>query len=159
MDGPVYSFPGGLPLRMSWDPLEYLLGLRRRFGGLVRIQSGRQLTFLVSEPELIHELLVTRASCLGKARGLRMARRMLGDGLLTSEGEFHRQQRRLMQPGFTPQQVAEFAESIVVLTGQLSSGWRHGARLDCLSEFNRLTLNIAGRSLFDADFEGQAALI
>lgn len=144
---------------MHWDPLGYLLGLRRRFGDLVRIQSGRQLTFLVSEPELVHELLVTRAGSLGKARGLRMARRMLGDGLLTSEGEFHQQQRKLMQPGFTPQQVNGFAQSIVTLADQASARWRHGATVDCLREFNQLTLAVAGRTLFDSDVEDQAALI
>ncbi|MFN8613779.1 MAG: cytochrome P450 [Vulcanimicrobiota bacterium] len=156
---PVYSFATGNQLKMLWDPLGYLLGLRKRFGDLVRIDQGGQATFLVSHPELIHELLVTRAGSLSKARGLRMARRMLGDGLLTSEGEFHRQQRRLMSPGFTPDQAAGFAEPIVSLAAQASSRWRHGARLDCLHEFNQLTLAIAGRTLFDSDFQAQAALI
>ncbi|MCW5869806.1 MAG: cytochrome P450 [Candidatus Eremiobacteraeota bacterium] len=147
------------PLASIWDPLGYLLELRRRFGGLARFQVGRQWTFLATDPDLIHELLVTRAGSLGKARGLRMARRMLGDGLLTSEGEYHRQQRRLMLPGFAPQQVAFFGESVVALAQQVSYRWRPGSTVDCLREFSQLTLTIAGRTLFDSDFESQAALV
>jgi cytochrome P450 len=159
MLGPVYPFAWCHQLRLQWDPLAYLLKLRRNFGTLVRVQAGSELTFLVSEPELVQELLVTRAGSLEKARGLRAARRMLGEGLLTSEGELHHHQRKLMQTFFRPDHLVDFAGLIAALAGRLSARWRHGTNVDCLREFNQLTLAIASRTLFDADFENQAALI
>ncbi len=151
-----YYLPGSFLLRMQRDPLGYLLGLRR-LGESVHVRNGRQHVFLFSDPELVREVLVTRQRSFQKGKGLRLARRVLGDGLLTSEDEAHQEQRRLMAPGFSRERVSAFDRVMVDCAMRLS--WNDGEVVDLAKEMHRLTLDIVGRTLFDAEFSGQAAVL
>lgn len=152
-----YYLPGSFLLRMQRDPLGYLLGLRRRYGEVVHVRNGSRHVFLFSSPELVREVLVTRARSFVKGRGLQLARRVLGDGLLTSEDERHQEQRRLTQQGFQRERVAAFGPVMVDCTRAL--GWRAGQVVDCGEEMHRLSLDIVGRTLFDAEFSAQARVL
>ena len=87
---------------------------------------------------------------------LQRAKRLLGEGLLTSEGEFHRRQRRLAQPAFHRQRIASYAEAMVHYANRTSDRWHDGATLDISEEMMRLTLGIVGKTLFDADVESES---
>jgi len=152
-----YFLPGSFLLRMQRDPLAYLLALRRRYGEVVHVRNGSRHVFLFSDPALVREVLVTRSRSFLKGRGLQLARRVLGDGLLTSEDELHQEQRRLTQPGFQRERVAAFGPLMVASTHGL--GWREGQVVDCGEEMHRLSLEIVGRTLFDAEFSAQAAVL
>jgi cytochrome P450 len=91
-----------------------------------------------------------------KGEGLQRAKRLLGEGLLTSEGEFHLRQRRLAQPAFHRQRIAGYAATMVEYTARACDQWRVGETRDVAREVMRLTLAIAGKTLFDADVEGEA---
>lgn len=157
--GPRYWLPGSLLLQMNRRPLDYLSDLKRRHGDFVRLQAGPVHVFLVSDPELIREVLVTREKSFRKGRGLQLARRVVGDGLLTSEGELHRRQRKLMQPVFHRQRVAGFGQAMVDATRQLSAEWAPGQTVDALQEMHRLALRIVGRTLFDSEVEHHAEAV
>jgi cytochrome P450 len=81
---------------------------------------------------------------------------LLGEGLLTSEGEFHLRQRRLAQPAFHRQRIASYAVTMVEYTDRACDQWRAGETRDIAREMMRLTLAIAGKTLFDADVESEA---
>lgn len=157
--GPRYWLPGSLLLRLNRDPLAYFAELRRLHGDVVRVQAGPVQAYLVTDPELIREVLVTREKSFHKGRGLKLARRVLGNGLLTSEGEEHRRQRKLMQPVFHRQRVAGFGEVMVDAARQLSAEWRPGQSVDALREMHRLALRIVGRTLFDSEVEQHAETV
>ena len=78
---------------------------------------------------------------------------MLGDGLLTTDGDFHRQQRRLIQPAFHKQRVEGYAGIMVQHTQEMLDEWRPGARIDVAQAMRDLTLRIVAKSLFGVDLK------
>src|SRR5258708_17530736 len=98
--GPRPSLVGSLIYRPGRDPLAFFTGLARTYGDIVAFRMGGEQLFLVNDPLLIRDVLVTHNRNFMKGRGLERSKRVLGEGLLTSEGAVHLRQRRLMQPAF-----------------------------------------------------------
>ncbi|MEO5579298.1 MAG: cytochrome P450, partial [Gemmatimonadaceae bacterium] len=94
-----------------------------------------------------------------KSRGLERAKRLLGEGLLTSEGEFHLRQRRLAQPAFHRQRIAGYGATMTEYAGRTKSSWSDGQTLDIHNEMMNLTLGIVSKTLFDADVDSEAGEI
>jgi cytochrome P450 len=103
--GPRSRFPGAIVLAMRRDPLRLLTSLARDHGDIARFRLARQPVTFVNHPDLIKAVLVTQHRSFMKGRGLQRAKRLLGEGLLTSEGELHARQRRLSQPAFRPERI------------------------------------------------------
>src|ERR1043165_6108956 len=96
----------GQLLAFRRDPLAFLSGLARDYpGDVVRFRPGPRDSYLVKDPDLVKEILVTRQHDFSKSRGLEWAKLFLGEGLLTTEGDFHTRQRRLAQPAFPRQGI------------------------------------------------------
>jgi cytochrome P450 len=149
-------WPGGQMLGFQRDPLGFLTRLARTYGDVAQFRVGPQRAFLLSEPELVRDLLVTHHERFHKGRALQRAKRLLGEGLLTSEEEFHRRQRRLAQPAFHRQRVNSYGATMVDYAERASERWQDGRTLDAAQEMSRLTLAIVGKTLFDADVESEA---
>lgn len=125
-------------------------------GDVVTVRIGPQRVYLVSHPELVREVLVAHGRSFMKGRALQEAKRILGNGLLTSEGELHLRQRRLIQPLFHQERVAAFGAEMVRAAERVSERWRDGSEVEMAGEMTELTLAIVGRTLFDADVERDA---
>lgn len=141
-----------------WDPPGYLVRLKTEYGGLVGFRLGPRQAVLISEPDLIEQVLVTDARLFEKSRGLKRLRTVLGNGLLTSEGEFHLRQRRLSSKAFRRQRIANYAEAMV----EFSETWCHRQRpgqVEVTSEMMKLTLNIVAKTLFNSDSTKDAARV
>jgi cytochrome P450 len=141
------------------DPLKFLLDSAQDFGDIVYLKFGPQAVYLLNNPEFIKDVLVTNNRNFVKSRGLEMAKKFLGEGLLTSEGEFHRRQRRLAQPAFHRQRINGYASVMTDYSDRARTGWQPGESLDIWQEMMRLTLAIVGKTLFDADVEAEAPQI
>ncbi len=107
--------------------------------------------WLVTEPEVIETVLLTRARQFQKHFVLRANPIVLGKGLLTSDGEFWLRQRRLAQPAFQRPQIARYVPTFVEHTTRMLDRWRAGDTCDIVPEMMALTLGIASRTLFGAD--------
>jgi cytochrome P450 len=138
------------------DAPGFLGRLAREYGDIVAIRLGRQSVYLLSDPDLVREVLVTQQAKFKKSRMLERARVLLGDGLLTSEGEFHKRQRRLMQPAFHRERLHAYSAAMVECAARTRERWRPGQPFDAAQEMMRLTLAIVGRALFSADVESEA---
>jgi len=138
------------------DPPKFLTRLAREYGDVVHFKLGPQDMFLLNNPDYIRDVLVTNNRNFVKSRGLEMAKKFLGESLLTSEGEFHRRQRRLAQPAFHRQRINAYAEVMLDHATRTRDRWIDGQPLDVWHEMMRLTLAIVGKTLFDADVEGEA---
>ncbi len=139
------------------DRLKMLQRFAEAAGPVGSIRFGRRTIVLVNAPNLVHEVLVTQAGAFHKGPALSIySRPLLGDGLLTSEGDFHRRQRHLVAPAFAHRRVAGYADGMVTAAERLQANWRDGETLDVAHEMTRLTLGIVGRTLFDADVLGEA---
>ena len=135
------------------DPLKFLTHLAREHGDVVPFRMGPQHVLLLNHPDLVRDALVTRADYFHKGRALQRSKRLLGEGLLTSEGEHHRRQRRLAQPAFHRKRIESYGAVMVDYAARDSARWRDGETLDISHEMMRLTLAIVGKTLFDADVE------
>ncbi|MBO0726077.1 MAG: cytochrome P450 [Blastocatellia bacterium] len=138
------------------DPIKFLTGLANRYGDVVRFKVGPLPFVMVGNPDYIRDILVTNHKNFMKGEGLQRGKRLIGEGLLTSEGEFHLRQRRLAQPAFHRQRIASYAATMVEYSARACDGWRAGETRDVARDMTRLTLAIAGKTLFDADVEGEA---
>jgi cytochrome P450 len=153
--------PRGAPLvgsllEMRRDILAFFTRLAREYGDLVRFRIGPNDAYLVSHPDLIKDVLVTHQHSFMKGRGLQWAKSFLGEGLLTSEGEFHRRQRRLSQPAFHRQRIQAYGQTMVEHTLRARERWSNGREIALDREMMALTMAIVGKTLFDADVEGEA---
>src|SRR6476661_5431590 len=145
--------PGGA------NPLDFFTRLARTYGDVTSYRMAGEQLFLVNEPRLIRDVLVTHHRNFTKSRGLERSKRLLGQGLLTSEGAMHLRQRRLMAPAFHRDRIGGFADVMVEYADRMRRGWQAGETLDIAREMNRLTLSIVGKTLFDVDVESQAAAV
>ncbi len=138
------------------NPLEYFTKIAREYGDIAGLRVLNFKTIFINHPGLIEEVLVTNARKYSKGKVLRANRHVFGEGLLTSEGDFWLRQRRLAQPAFHRARVASYAATMVEYTQRMLDGWRDGEERDVHREMMRLTLQIVGKTLFDADVESDA---
>jgi cytochrome P450 len=117
---------------------------------------GPQQAYFINHPELVRDLLVVNADKFVKGRALQRAKTLLGNGLLTNEGEFHLRQRRMIQPAFHRSRIAEYARSMVEYCERVSESWSDGDVRDIDKEMMRLTLQIVAKTLFSADVSDEA---
>jgi cytochrome P450 len=154
--GPRSRVPGRLFLQLRARPLALLPELAARYGDLVHFRVSGQHVYLANHPDYVHQLLVTQRAHLTLSRRHRMARRLLGNGLLTSDGELHRRQRRLLQPAFRPHSVERHGPTVTAQTQLLSEQWQAGTVLDMRAAMMQLTLAIVAEALFGTDLRTQA---
>ena len=152
--GPKSLLVGLFPRR---DPLSFMSNLAAQYGDIVFFRRGGDRFYLISDPDYIKDLLLTSARKFAKGRALERSRALLGEGLLTSEGDFHLRQRRLIQPAFHRQHIAAYGESMVQFSLRLRERWKPGQEVDMHEEMTALTLAIVGKTLFDADVESDAS--
>ena len=149
--GPQRRIPLAGLLAYRRGPLPFFQSLAQRYGDISYFKLGPQECFFLNHPDLIKDVLVTNSHNFMKGLALQRAKRLLGTGLLTSEGEFHRRQRRLALPAFHKSRVASYAAVMTDHAVQMRERWRDGQTMDITEEMMRLTLGIVGKTLFDAD--------
>lgn len=154
--GPARRYPLANWFALRRNPLEFLEGLARDYGDVARFRLGPVFVHLINDPELIRSVLVTRAEAYHKGRGLERAKRLLGEGLLTSEDSIHLRQRRLMQPAFHRERISGYGDTMVRYAERAAERWKPGETIDVHREMVGLTLAIVGKTLFDADVEEEA---
>jgi cytochrome P450 len=144
-------------LALRRDPLGFLERTATRYGDVALFRVGHYRLVFVNHPDLVHEVLVTRHASFAKGRILEQTRDIFGQGLLTSEGELHRRQRRLIQPAFHRRRVDAYADAMARDAADTAARWQDGATVDAAQEMMRLTLRIVARCLFSVDVEDSEA--
>lgn len=138
------------------DTAGFLLRLAREQGDVAVFRLGRQQAFLLSHPEHVRRVLVDDAALFRKGRLMRRARRLLGDGLLTSEGDLHRTQRRRIQPAFCREQLERYGGIVAEAAGRVTEHWRDGQVVDVSAAMDGLALAVVARTMLGADVHGEA---
>lgn len=138
------------------DSIRYLTKCSREYGDIVFFRFLGVPACFVNRPDYIESVLVTQNNNFVKSKDYRAMRRVLGNGLLLSEGEFWRRQRKLIQPAFHQDRIAIYAETLVRYTQRMLESWSDGQTLDIHEAMMRLTLGIVAKTLFDADVSQEA---
>jgi cytochrome P450 len=153
---PAFGVYGNLR-EFAADRLGTLARWAREYGDIVSARFGPRRIIFLNHPELVEEVLVHQNRKFIKHYRLRQAKMTLGEGLLTSEGEFWRAQRKLMQPAFHRERIAGFADLMVAFTERLIATWEEGQTRDLHTDMMRLTLEIVAMALFGAELNGESA--
>ena len=164
--GPRAWLPIGVFRELRRDPLAFITKMTRVYGDVSTFRSIGQRYVILNHPDLAREVLLTQADAFKKGPALQNSKGILGEGLLTAEGDVHRQQRRLMQPAFHAKHVENYAADVVESTRAVVEAWRGkcekrnagggngtaGVAGSCVLEVRQammgLTLVIAGKTLF-----------
>jgi cytochrome P450 len=158
--GPATDIVGGHLLSLRNDPLTFTTNNMRQYGGIVHLKLAKYDGYQVTDPDLLQQILTTDSRIWHKSivyKGILAD--YLGNGLLVSDGDFWRRQRKLMQPTFHTKRISAYAQTMVDYTQRMFDGWQAGKVLDIDAEMMRLTLFIVGKTLFDTDLKDDSAKI
>jgi cytochrome P450 len=156
-----YRFPPGLRLNLPFylgrrffrvgNPILLFEYLHATYGPVVHYRVGPGRIVLINEPELVREILIHQPQNFIKERTQKRMRILLGDGLITSDGEEHRRQRRIAAPAFHRQRIQAYGATMVEQAAKLRETWQAGRELDVAAEMMRVSLEIVARTLFGQD--------
>lgn len=152
--GPKGSFFLGMLRQLRNSRLDFYVQIAREYGDLASFRIAHRRVYLASHPDYVEQVLVTDARHYIKHFGARLYKPVLGNGLVTSEGDFWLRQRKLSQPAFLKSRVQAYAPVMAELTDRMVAGWQDGRRVDIHHEFSGLTSAIALKTLFDLDDPG-----
>jgi len=141
------------------DAPRFFTRLAARYGDVARFTVFGREALLVSDPEMIREILLGQPKNFQKSRGLQLAKSLLGEGLLTSEGEFHKEQRRMISPAFARTRLLRYGEEMVKIAAEHIATYPRGEEVDANKLMMRLTLAIVNRTLFAADVSRDATRV
>jgi cytochrome P450 len=157
MSGSPVAWPllGHLPAFQA-DTTGFLLRLARERGDVARFRLGRREAILLSNPQHVRDVLIEQAAAFTKGRLMQRARRLLGNGLLTSEGSVHHVQRRRIQPVFARDRLEQYAAQVPEIVARQTARWRSGRPVRVDLEMDRLAMTVVARTLLGADIEAEA---
>ncbi len=161
----TYHFPPGPKpkpvvgnaLEMGQGQLAFITRLQREYGKVSTFYIGPTPMVMFTTPEAVRYVLVEHARDFTIREVTQGLRRLLGDGLLTTDGDFHKQQRRLMMPAFHRKRVESYRDTMVAYTERLVQRWQPGQRVDLAVEMQRLTLEIVAKALFNVDIRQESS--
>jgi cytochrome P450 len=156
--GPVHKLPLFLFLNFLRNPIEVLKDISK-YGDISHFKFGTQHVYFLNHPDYIKDVLVTYNNNFIKSRGLQLAKKVLGDGLLTSEGDIHHEQRQLIQPAFHQDRLKIYTAIMIEYILRMSNNWKDNDVLDVHEEFMHLTLAIVCKTLLGFDIQSEASEI
>jgi len=149
--------PQGLPfigngLQFQRNPLTFFRQTQQHYPRMATVYIGKEPIILCFRPEHVRYLLIENGRKFAKPNreGINL-RFLLGDGLLTSDGDFHRQQRRLVQPAFHKHRVENYADIMVQMTQEMLEEWVPDSEINIAKAMQFLTLRIIAKALFNLD--------
>ena len=150
--------PAGIPLlgqalSFARDPITFLSGVARKYGDIAYFRLGSVDIFFVSHPDLVREVLIAQRASFTISPLRERLRGVVGQGLFTSHGVLHAQQRRLMQPVFRKSRIEGYAGHMVDFARRTGHRWTPGAEIDAASEMMELTMFVAAKTLFGHDIK------
>ena len=137
----------------------YLLRLSREYGNLCTFHLGKTPVVLVNEPDLIEQILVKDSRKFIKGRGLQRAKVLLGEGLFTSEGDFHLRQRKMCQKPFTKRCMVGYQPIMQEYAKEAVEKLTDGEERDMLKDMMQLTLRVIGKAAFGLDLAEDAPTV
>ena len=155
--GPTSHIPGKIVRSFLKDPISTLSKIVNEYGDLSHFKMGRLHVYLINNPDYIEKILIYDQSNFSKGPRLQSAKRLLGEGLVTSEGEFHKSQRKLIQPLFLPKKITSYGPIMTDRALRMIQGWKNGSIVNVHSELMKVTLSIICKSVMDYEMESKQA--
>src|SRR5918992_385626 len=157
--GPKPKVPGKLLRQFIRDPINTLTKIAREYGDISYFRLGSEHAYLINNPDYIEKVLIYDHRNFKKGKRLQAAKALLGEGLVTSEGDFHNRQLRLIQPIFHPKQIMAYGKIMTDYAIRHRDRWKNEDILDISQEMMQLTLGIICKSVLNYDVESEAKQI
>ncbi|MGE1163094.1 cytochrome P450 [Peribacillus simplex] len=142
------------------DALGFLTRLAKEYGEVAKFRFGPfQNVYLVSNPDLIKQILVTKQKSFVKSKDLKALKPLIGEGLLTSEKDFHMRQRRLIQPSFKKNHISHYAKDMIDITMAYISTWEHNDERIITKDMMDITLGIVSKTMFSIEFTDGSEIV
>ncbi len=156
-----YRYPPGLRRNLPFylfsrffradNPILLFEYLQEQYGAISHYRLGPSHIVFLNDPEYIREILINQAGSFIKERTQRRMKILLGEGLITSEGEQHMRSRRIAAPAFHRQRIAAYGDMMSARAATMREEWQPGVEIDAVSEMMRLALQVVARTIFDTD--------
>jgi cytochrome P450 len=153
--GPHSILPNKLFRQFMRDPIKTLTDIANTYGNICHFKFGRQHIYLLNNPEYIEGILIRDHKNFIKSRGLQVSKRLLGEGLVTSEGEYHDRQRRLIQPTFHPNRIKGYGDIMTSHAVRMQERWKDGSTLDIHKEMMHVTSEIISKAVLGSDIKAE----
>ncbi|WP_419880422.1 cytochrome P450 [Peribacillus sp. B-H-3] len=152
--GPKGKFFTGHTKMFQADPLGFMSDLAAEYGEVAKFRFGpSQKVYFISNPEMIKEVLVTKQNHFVKSDDFKSMKPIVGEGLLTSEKEFHLRQRRMIQPSFKKTDIMKYGQDMIDIAKSYTSAWKGGEERIITHDMMDLTLAIVSKTMFSKEFE------
>src|SRR5271156_296404 len=156
-----YRYPPGLKLNLPLylsrrffkpgNPILLFEHLVATYGPVSHYRIGPSHIIFINDPGLIGEILINQPQNFIKERTQRRMKILLGEGLITSDSEVHKRQRRIAAPAFHRQRIQNYGAMMVERAAAMCQEWQPGREIDIAAEMMRLTLQVVARTLFNTD--------
>jgi cytochrome P450 len=154
--GPTYKMPGKLLRQFIRDPIDTLTNIAQEYGDISYFKLGqKEHIYLINNPDYIEKVLIYDHRNFKKGKRLQTAKAVLGEGLVTSEGDLHNRQRRLIQPIFHPKQIITYSNIMTDYAIRMTHRWNDGDMVDVSEQMMQLTLGIICKSVLNYDIESE----
>ncbi|MCX5157380.1 cytochrome P450 [Streptomyces sp. NBC_00291] len=152
--------PGRLPLlghalQLWRQPIAFLESLREH-GDIVRLDIGTWPMHVLTSPEHVHAVLVQQAQHFGRGRIFDRLRPVFGNGIVTTDGEFHRKQRRMMQPAFHRSHITDYTEVMSRQAECMSASWTAGREISMVTETRGYAMSSVAEMIFSGELSRPA---
>lgn len=154
--GPKSRNPLGQLSEFRKDSIAFLTRIAKEYGDIVQFKIGPFRVILLNHPDYIKEVMSTQHANFVKGRPLEMTKKLFGEGLLTSEGDFHKRQSRIIQPAFHRKMIEAYSHAMTDSTVKMMEGWEEGMQFDIRNEMIKVSMDMAGKNLFNVDIRKEA---
>ena len=155
--GPSSILPAKLLRKFLHDPLNTFIDIARKYGDISHFKLARQHVYLVNNPDYIEKVLIYDHHNFKKGKRLQTAKRFLGEGLVTSEGEQHDSQKRIIHPFFLPKKISSYGSIMSKYSQERSNQWIDNSIIDIHKEMIDLTFAIICKSMMNYDMKTKEA--
>lgn len=160
LKGPARNIVGGELIPLLFNPIKHLEHLASTYGPFIQFQKGKNTRFLLLDPECLEHILVTNNSNYIKSPRYRKLAPLMGDGLITSDGDFWKSQRKVVQPFFNAEMATRFKTISQVKTEEMVETWKksclEGTNIHLWKEMNKVAFAIITQFIFGNDLSKEA---
>jgi cytochrome P450 len=153
--GPHSILPHKLLRKFVHNPIKTLMDIAYTYGDIAHFKFGRQHVYLINNPHYIEDILIRNYKNFIKSRGLQVSKRLLGEGLVTSEGEYHDRQRKIIQPAFHPNHIKGYGDIMITYAVNMCQRWEDGITLDIHKEMINVTSAIISKAVLGSDIKSE----
>ncbi len=152
--GPSQLLPNQIITKFTRKPIETLLEFSKKYGDICHFGVGKSgHAYLLFNPDHIENVLVNNPDNFLKTRVLQVSKKVLGEGLVTSDGEYHHRQRKLILPNFYPKQIQEYSQTMVDSCQNMTKEWKSGQVIDAQKEMTKVALSIICRTTLASNID------